>query len=64
MILLNPKHHTRPYPDERSREIMRKTIAFFEDKGKRRLKEDDQQAGLVRRLLSNSSGRKVCLRPC
>jgi acyl-CoA dehydrogenase len=43
MILLNPKHHTRPYPDERSREIMLKTIAFFEGKGKRKLKEDDQK---------------------
>jgi acyl-CoA dehydrogenase len=39
-ILLNPKQHTRPYPDERSREVMLKTIAFFEHKGKRRLKED------------------------
>jgi acyl-CoA dehydrogenase len=37
---LNPKRHDRVYPDERSREIMRKTIEFFERKGKRRLKED------------------------
>ncbi|MBN1659997.1 MAG: acyl-CoA dehydrogenase [Anaerolineae bacterium] len=43
MILLNPKQHTRPYPDERSREIMVKTIEFFEQKGKRRLKEDDRE---------------------
>ncbi len=43
MILLNPKHHTRPYPDARSAEIMLKTIAFFEDKGKRKLKADDQK---------------------
>ena len=42
MILLNPKQHTRPYRDERSREIMLKTIAFFERKGKRKLKEDDR----------------------
>ncbi len=39
-ILLNPREHVRPYPDERSREVMRKTIDFFERKGKRRLKED------------------------
>jgi acyl-CoA dehydrogenase len=39
-ILLNPKRHSRPYPDERSREVMRKTIEFFEQKGKRRLKAD------------------------
>ncbi len=39
-ILLNPKRHERSYPDERSREVMRKTIEFFEQKGKRRLKAD------------------------
>ena len=39
-ILLNPKHHTRAYRDERSRAVMRATIDFFERKGKRRLKED------------------------
>ncbi|MEE2677660.1 MAG: acyl-CoA dehydrogenase [Myxococcota bacterium] len=42
MILLDPKNHDRSYPDERSREVMRKTIAFFEAKGLRRLKEDDR----------------------
>ena len=42
MILLNPKQHSRPYRDERSREIMLKTIQFFERKGKRKLKEDDR----------------------
>ena len=41
-ILLNPKRHTRTYPDARSREVMLRTIDFFERKGKRRLKEDDQ----------------------
>jgi len=40
MILLNPKRHGRPYPDARSREVMLKTIEFFERKGKRRIKED------------------------
>ena len=43
MILLDPKHHDRKYADQRSREVMRKTIAFFEQKGKRRLKEDDRE---------------------
>ena len=41
MILLDPNHHNRTYPDERSREIMLKTIAFFEGRGKAKLKEDD-----------------------
>ena len=44
MILLNPKHHNRPYPDERSREVMLKTIEFFESKGKTKLKADDHGA--------------------
>jgi acyl-CoA dehydrogenase len=42
-LLLDPKHHTRPYSDARSAEMMRETIAFFEGKGKRRLKADDQK---------------------
>ncbi len=40
MILLNPRHMVRNYPDQRSQEIMEKTIAFFESKGLTRLKED------------------------
>ncbi len=43
MILLNPKRHSREYPDERSRDIMQKTIDFFENKGKARIKEDDHK---------------------
>ena len=43
MILLNPKDITRFYPDEASRQIMLKTIAFFEEKGKQRIKEDDHK---------------------
>jgi acyl-CoA dehydrogenase len=40
MILLDPKHLERAYPDARSAEIMRRTVAFFESKGKRKLLED------------------------
>jgi acyl-CoA dehydrogenase len=40
MILLDPKHLDRPYPDARSAEIMRKTVEFFEAKGKTKLLED------------------------
>jgi len=40
MILLNPRSLTRPYPDARSAEVMRKTVDFFEAKGKTRLKAD------------------------
>ncbi len=40
MFLLNPRRDDRHYPDARSREIMQKTIAFFEEKGLGKLKED------------------------
>lgn len=43
MILLNPKKHDRKYPDDKSRDIMLKTIEFFENKGKKKLKEDDRE---------------------
>lgn len=41
MLLFNPKRHDRFYPDDRSREIMRKTIAWFEERGLKRIKQDD-----------------------
>jgi len=40
MILLDPHHPDRSYPDARSTEIIRRTIDFFESKGKTRLLED------------------------
>ncbi len=43
MLLLNPKKHDREYPDDKSREIMLKTIEFFEKKGKKKVKEDDHE---------------------
>ena len=40
MILLNPRDLHRSYTDERSAEVMRSTVGFFEAKGKKRLLED------------------------
>ena len=40
-MLLNPKKARFSHLDQESREIMLKTIAFFEAKGKKKLKEDD-----------------------
>ena len=39
-MLLNPKKNKYEHLDERSREIMLKTITFFESKGKEKLKKD------------------------
>ncbi len=43
MILFNPKKNNRFYPDAASKEIMDKTIEFFETKGLESLKKDDQE---------------------
>lgn len=43
MILLNPRRHVRKYADEKSRQIMLKTVEFFEKKGLRRIKQDWHQ---------------------
>ena len=40
MIILNPKENTYDHLDEQSREIMLKTIDFFETRGKEKLKYD------------------------
>ena len=39
MQLLNPQRHVRPYRDEASRTLMRKTLDFFERSGHARLRE-------------------------
>ena len=51
MILLNPRHLDRHYPDERSAEVMRRTVEFFEAKGLAKVKEDDRAAVWYRDFL-------------
>ncbi|MEI6207466.1 MAG: acyl-CoA dehydrogenase [Desulfuromonadales bacterium] len=41
MFLLNPNRLTENHPDPKLNEILRKTSAFFESRGKKSLKEDD-----------------------
>jgi len=41
-LLLNPQNYESPQTDLQSKEIMEKTIHFFEDKGLDSIKEDDQ----------------------
>ncbi|MDP8255873.1 MAG: acyl-CoA dehydrogenase [Candidatus Alcyoniella australis] len=59
MILLNPKQHTRHYPDERTRELMLKTIEFFESKGKGKLKQDDRERTWYRDFLDFNKQEKL-----
>ena len=42
LSLLNPKKYQRFHADARSQELVRKTIDFFEKKGLKKIKEDDQ----------------------
>lgn len=39
-LLLNPKKFNRKFADEKTQQMMEKTIEFFEKKGKKKLKED------------------------
>ncbi len=39
-ILLNPRNYLREYKDSKDRELMLKTIEFFEKKGLKKIKED------------------------
>ena len=40
MILLNPKLHNRKYADDKTRDLMQKTIDFMEKKGLKQIKAD------------------------
>jgi acyl-CoA dehydrogenase len=42
VFLINPQRYDREHADARSRELVEKTIAFFEKKGLKKIKEDDQ----------------------
>ena len=59
MILFNPNKHNRFYPDEESREIMQKTIQFFENKGLESLKKDDQERTWYREFLNFIAEEKI-----
>jgi acyl-CoA dehydrogenase len=59
MILLNPKQHVREYSDEKSREIMLKTIEFFEKKGLASVKEDDHKRTWYREYLDFIRDNKI-----
>lgn len=43
VFLLNPNRHVSRCSDDSSRELMAKTIEFFESKGLRKLKQDDHE---------------------
>jgi acyl-CoA dehydrogenase len=44
MLLFNQKSMKRHHADDRSKQIMLKTIEFFEQKRMKKIKDDDQAA--------------------
>jgi len=67
MILLDPRHLDRslhPYADERSAEVMRQTVEFFETKGKARLLEDYYGRGWYRDFLDHAKQHRLLATMC
>lgn len=62
MILLNPKKHARQYKDAASRDIMLKTIEFFENKGREKLKKDDRERNWYADFLEFQKQNKIFAR--
>ncbi len=58
-MLLNPRKLDRAYSDSRSREVMSKTVAFFETKGKRKLLEDYYERGWYSDFLEFVASEKI-----
>ena len=59
MILLNPKKEQFEHLDEKSREIMLKTVEFFENKGRGKVKNDDHERTWYADLLEFQKKEKV-----
>ncbi|HUM01769.1 MAG TPA: acyl-CoA dehydrogenase [Thermoanaerobaculia bacterium] len=59
MLLLNPRSPGAFSLDPRSAAIMADTVAFFEAKGKKRLKDDDRDRVWYRDFLDFQKGRKI-----
>lgn len=64
MILLDPKHHARPYADARSAEVMKKTIEFFETKGKEKLLTDYYARGWYADFLEHVKAHRLFATMC
>jgi len=59
MILLNPKQSKLDHLDEQSRDLLLKTISFFENKGKQKIKEDDHERTWYADFLEFSKNEKL-----
>ena len=64
MILLNPRDLGHESDDERTRELMRETVEFFEAKGKRRLLEDYYDRGWYADFLEYAKDHRLLATMC
>jgi acyl-CoA dehydrogenase len=64
MILLDPRHPAHPDDDERTRELMRDTVAFFEAKGKARLVGDYYDRGWYADFLEYAKEHRLLASMC
>ncbi|HIF93903.1 MAG TPA: acyl-CoA dehydrogenase [Myxococcales bacterium] len=64
MILLNPHDLGHESDDERTRELMRETVEFFEAKGKRRLLEDYYDRGWYADFLEFAKDNRLLATMC
>jgi acyl-CoA dehydrogenase len=64
MILLNPRDLGHESDDERTRELMRETVAFFEAKGKQRLLEDYYDRGWYADFLEYAKDHRILATMC
>ena len=64
MILLDPRKTDRPTDDERTRELMRETVEFFENKGKKRLIEDYYDRGWYSDFLEYAKEHRLLATMC
>ena len=62
MILLNPKKYDPQQLDENSKKMMLDTIAFFENKGKTKLKDDDRKSVWYQDFLDFQKDNKIFAR--
>ena len=64
MILLDPRKTDRAADDERTRELMRETVEFFENKGKKRLIEDYYDRGWYSDFLEYAKEHRLLATMC
>jgi acyl-CoA dehydrogenase len=64
VTLFHPHETRTPYPDDRTGEVMRSLVDFFETRGKARLKEDDHGAVWYQDFLDHVAANRLFATMC